>query len=140
MNQNLILRIVGVILCIEALCMIPPLLLSVFGGGVDQRAFLYALLICGGVGVLLSLIRADNARLQTRDGFVCVALCWIALSVFGALGHSIGQMAAALLLTGCAPAAEPAAEPAEPAGEPVYMALTFDDGPSAHTARYRQEL
>ena len=29
MNQNLILRIVGVILCIEALCMIPPLLLSV---------------------------------------------------------------------------------------------------------------
>ena len=32
MNQNLILRIVGVILCIEALCMIPPLLLSVFGG------------------------------------------------------------------------------------------------------------
>ena len=39
MNQNLILRIVGVILCIEALCMIPPLLLSVFGGGVDQRAF-----------------------------------------------------------------------------------------------------
>ena len=58
-----------------------------FGGGVDQRAFLYALLICGGVGVLLSLIRADNARLQTRDGFVCVALCWIALSVFGALPY-----------------------------------------------------
>ena len=87
MNQNLILRIVGVILCIEALCMIPPLLLSVFGGGVDQRAFLYALLICGGVGVLLSLIRADNTRLQPRDGFVCVALCWIALSVFGALPY-----------------------------------------------------
>ena len=40
---------------------------------------------------------------------------------------------AALLLTGCAPAAEPAAEPAEPAGEPVYMALTFDDGPSKTT-------
>ena len=87
MNQNLILRIVGVILCIEALCMIPPLLLSVFGGGPDQRAFLYALLICGGVGVLLSLIRADNTRLQTRDGFDCVALCWIALSVFGALPY-----------------------------------------------------
>lgn len=94
MNQNLILRIVGVILCIEALCMIPPLLLSVFGGGVDQRAFLYALLICGGVGVLLSLIRADNARLQTRDGFVCVALCWIALSGFGALPYFSAAAAA----------------------------------------------
>ena len=87
MNQNLILRIVGVILCIEALCMIPPLLLSVFDGGVDQRAFLYALLICGGVGVLLSLIRADNTRLQPRDGFVCVALSWIVLGLFGALPY-----------------------------------------------------
>lgn len=41
MNQNLILRIVGVILCIEALCMIPPLLLSVFGGGVDQLSLIH---------------------------------------------------------------------------------------------------
>ena len=43
MNQSLILKIVGVILCIEALCMAPSLLLSVACGGVDQRAFLYAL-------------------------------------------------------------------------------------------------
>ena len=68
MNQNLILRIVGVILCIEALCMIPPLLLSVFGGGPDQRAFLYALLICGGVGVLLSLIRAVREHVFEKTG------------------------------------------------------------------------
>ena len=49
---------------------------------------------------------------------------------------------AALLLTGCAPPAEPAAaEPAEPAGEPVYMALTFDDGPSpAWTPRLLEEV
>ena len=87
MNQSLILKIVGVILCIEALCMAPSLLLSIACGGVDQCAFLYALLICGGVGVLLSLIRARNTRLQTRDGFVCVALCWIVLSVFGALPY-----------------------------------------------------
>lgn len=60
MNQSLILKIVGVILCIEALCMAPSLLLSIACGGVDQCAFLYALLICGGVGVLLSLIRARN--------------------------------------------------------------------------------
>lgn len=49
---------------------------------------------------------------------------------------------AALLLSGCAPAAEPAAtEPAEPAGEPVYMALTFDDGPSpTYTPRLLEGL
>ena len=65
MNQNLILRIVGVILCIEALCMIPPLLLSVFGGGVDQRAFLYALLICGG-GVVRARAHHEFEALANR--------------------------------------------------------------------------
>ena len=132
MNQNLILRIVGVILCIEALCMIPPLLLSVFGGGVDQRAFLYALLICGGVGVLLSLIRADNARLQTRDGFVCVALCWIALSVFGALPYffsgscsfidAIFETASGLTTTGASIFPSPASLPQ---GIQFWRALTL---------------
>ena len=131
MNQNLILRIVGVILCIEALCMIPPLLLSVFGGGVDQRAFLYVLLICGGVGVLLSLIRADNARLQTRDGFVCVALCWIALSVFGALPYffsgscsfidAIFETVSGLTTTGASIFASPASLPR---GIQFWRALT----------------
>ena len=43
-------------------------------------------------------------------------------------------LALLLVLTGCTPA-EPAGPAAEPAAEPVYMALTFDDGPSAHTAR-----
>ena len=131
MNQNLILRIVGVILCIEALCMIPPLLLSVFGGGPDQRAFLYALLICGGVGVLLSLIRADNTRLQTRDGFVCVALCWIALSVFGALPYffsgscsfidAIFETVSGLTTTGASIFASPASLPR---GIQFWRALT----------------
>lgn len=38
-------------------------------------------------------------------------------------------LALLLVLTGCTPA-EPAGPAAEPAAEPVYMALTFDDGPS----------
>lgn len=38
-------------------------------------------------------------------------------------------LALLLVLTGCIPA-EPAGPAAEPAAEPVYMALTFDDGPS----------
>ena len=72
MNQNLILRIVGVILCIEALCMIPPLLLSVFDGGVDQRAFLYALLICGGgVGCGDDIVDAAQAG---ADAVACAAV------------------------------------------------------------------
>ena len=42
-------------------------------------------------------------------------------------------LALLLVLTGCTPA-EPAGPAAEPAAEPVYMALTFDDGPSPSNA------
>ena len=87
MNQKLILKIVGIILCIEALCMLPPLLLAAVSGGSDLRAFFTAAVLCGGIGGLLTLTRPDDHRLQTRDGFVCVALCWIVLGLFGALPY-----------------------------------------------------
>ena len=87
MNQKLILRIVGLILCIESLCMLPSLLLEAVSGGEDLQAFFVSAVLCGGIGGLLVLIKPDDSRLQTRDGFVCVALCWIVLSVFGALPY-----------------------------------------------------
>ena len=87
MNQKLILKIVGIILCIEALCMLPPLLLAAVSGGSDLRAFFASAVLCGGIGGLLTLTRPDDHRLQTRDGFVCVALCWIVLGLFGALPY-----------------------------------------------------
>ena len=87
MNRNLILKLVGVILCIEALCMLVPLLYALVCGEPDMTALLRSVAVCGGCGGLLALIRSSDRRLQTRDGFVCVALCWIALSLFGALPY-----------------------------------------------------
>ena len=87
MNQKLILRIVGLILCIESLCMLPSLLLEAASGGEDLQAFFVSAVLCGGIGGLLALIKPDDSRLQTRDGFVCVALCWIVLGLFGALPY-----------------------------------------------------
>ena len=87
MNRNLILKLVGVILCIEALCMLIPLLYTLVCGESAATAFLKSIAVCGGAGGLLALIQPDDTRLQTRDGFVCVALCWIALSLFGALPY-----------------------------------------------------
>ena len=87
MNQKLILRIVGLILCIEALCMLPSLLLAAASGGEELQAFFVSAVLCGGIGGLLALIKPDDSRLQTRDGFVCVALCWIVLGLFGALPY-----------------------------------------------------
>ena len=88
MNRKLIVKIIGTILCIEAACMLCPLLVSVISRSADVSALAGAAAVCLAVGLPLRFLpKADRKRLQTRDGFVCVALCWIALSLFGALPY-----------------------------------------------------
>lgn len=88
MNRKLIVKIIGTILCIEAVCMLCPLLVSLTSRSADVYAFVGAIVACLAVGLPLRLLpKADRPRLQTRDGFVCVALCWIVLSLFGALPY-----------------------------------------------------
>ena len=88
MNRKLIVKIIGTILCIEAACMLCPLLVSLTSRSADVYAFVGAIAACLAVGLPLRLLpKADRTRLQTRDGFVCVALCWIFLSLFGALPY-----------------------------------------------------
>ena len=88
MNRKLIVKIIGTILCIEAACMLCPLLVSVLFRSADVYAFVGAVAACLAVGLPLRFLpKTDRQRLQTRDGFMCVALCWIALSLFGALPY-----------------------------------------------------
>lgn len=88
MNRKLIVKIIGTILFIEALCLLPPLLVSVLYRSTDLYAFVFSAAACFAVGLpLMKLPKPEKPRLQTRDGFVCVALCWIALSLFGALPY-----------------------------------------------------
>ena len=88
MNRPLIARVVGLILRIEAICMSPCLLIALLTRGPDVLAFCASIALCGAVGFLLSGVRQDSKRLQTRDGFVAVALCWIALGLSGALPYA----------------------------------------------------
>lgn len=88
MNRPLIARVVGLILRIEAICMAPSLLIALLTHGSDVLAFCASIALCGAAGLLLSGVRQDSKRLQTRDGFVAVALCWIALGLAGALPYA----------------------------------------------------
>ena len=88
MNRKLIVKIIGTILCIEALCLLCPLVVSLLFRSEDLYAFVFSAAACFIVGFpLMTCFKVDKHRLQTRDGFVCVALCWIALSLFGALPY-----------------------------------------------------
>ncbi|MBQ2606568.1 MAG: TrkH family potassium uptake protein, partial [Oscillospiraceae bacterium] len=89
MNRKLIARVIGQILGIEAGCMLPSLVLAIWTHGADLRAFLFSICVCSLLSVALMQFRPERRRMQTRDGFVAVALCWIALALFGALPYAI---------------------------------------------------
>ncbi len=89
MNRAVIARVIGLILGIEAVCMLPSFAIALVTGGADAEAFAISVTVCAVSGALLLRIRPKSRRFQTRDGFVAVALCWIALGLSGALPYAL---------------------------------------------------
>lgn len=78
---------VGRIMWLEAVCMIPPLIIALFqGDGASVRGFGIAMAALALLGGALSFFRpALREGIHAREGFVTVALGWIVISLFGAL-------------------------------------------------------
>ena len=86
MNRKLILRLLGIIMCIEAVSMMPSLFIAIYCGGSDVFAFAVTIAICAIVGIPMSRLKMPpDSRMQLRDGYAAVALCWVFLSALGAL-------------------------------------------------------
>ena len=87
MNYKMMGRFLGQILSIEALLMIPALGISLFcGDPMAVRGFLVAI----AVAVLFSAVLHVSCKgappaFYAKEGFVCVALSWIVLSLVGCL-------------------------------------------------------
>ena len=76
----------GAVLLIEAACMTPALVIALFQQGGDAWALGATMLILIAIGAPLRfLVRPGERNLRAREGFLTVALAWIALSCFGAL-------------------------------------------------------
>ena len=85
MNYRAVLRYLGQVLAIEALFMVPALLFSLYYGEPQAiRAFGLTIVLTFGVGFLLSRLKLRDS-IYAREGFVIVALSWMAMSFFGAL-------------------------------------------------------
>ncbi len=85
MNYRVISYILGWVLAIEGLFLAVS---AAVGGMYGERAalsFLYAALICAVLGVPAILKKPRRMAFFMKEGFVTVALCWIVLSIFGAL-------------------------------------------------------
>ncbi len=88
MNKKLVARMLGAILVIEAVSMVPAMIIGLAHGDRtrDTVALLASALICLACGLPLQLLeKPRSTNLRAREGFLIVTLSWLVMSVFGAL-------------------------------------------------------
>lgn len=87
MNYRLISNIIGRILCVEAIFMVPALLVALYCKETASAiAFLAAIALTMLVGAVMNIaIKPKHKRLFAREGFITVGVAWILVSFFGAL-------------------------------------------------------
>jgi len=84
MNTGMVLSVLGRVLCIEAALMLLPTAASLCFGE-SPAPFLLAILITALIGGGLLLLRPKSSEMYAKEGFLCVGLSWICMSLCGAL-------------------------------------------------------
>lgn len=87
MNFKMIGRIIAFILLVEAIFMIPAMILCGHDGDTETlSSFLYsALIILIASGILFAVTHNAKKGFFAKEGLICVGLSWIMISFFGAL-------------------------------------------------------
>jgi len=85
MNMKSVSYILGWVLNIEAALMSLPLITSLIYNEGEGWAFAVVMVMCAGIGFLLTNKRPNNQSFRAREGFVATALSWILMSLFGCL-------------------------------------------------------
>ena len=92
MNHAMIRHIIGVVLKIEAVFMLPSVVVAfIYMEKKAMIAFAISIALCFTLGFLLSRNKPKNTLFFAKEGFVMVALSWIVMSIFGALPFVISQ-------------------------------------------------
>ncbi len=85
MNLKTILYVLGYVLAITAAFMLLPIIVGlVYGEFIAVRAFLLCAVVFGGIGIALSNLKTRFNLFTVKDGYVAVALSWLAMSAVGA--------------------------------------------------------
>jgi trk/ktr system potassium uptake protein len=86
MHLSVIARVLGLLMMIFSFTLVPPMLVSAIYHDGTLNAFLYALLITFGIGLVVWLpVRNHKQELKTRDGFIITVLFWLVLAFSGSL-------------------------------------------------------
>ena len=85
MNYKIILNTLGWVVGFEAICMVLPLICAFIYNEPMVNIFLFCILLCIVVGLILIKIPNKNKSMYAKEGFSIVALSWIFISIFGAM-------------------------------------------------------
>ena len=85
MNFSIIKRILGWILLFETIFFAVPLITAVIYWEEAFFSFLISMFLCLVIGGLCLIGKPKQTEIYAKEGCVIVALCWIVMSLFGAL-------------------------------------------------------
>jgi len=85
MNYGIVIKVLGNLLILEALMMIPSLLIALYYGQSDFSSFLISIIVITAFGFIFSKKTAFNKRIKAKEGLAIVALGWVLSSLFGSL-------------------------------------------------------
>ncbi|MBR6648988.1 MAG: TrkH family potassium uptake protein [Bacteroidaceae bacterium] len=89
-HPRVILRIIGLLLQLEAIFVALCIGVSVYYSENILYAYLYTIAALVGTGLLLTYIGYNKERnISRKDGYIVVTLCWIVFSLFGAMPYYI---------------------------------------------------
>ena len=90
MNYRMIINIIAKIAVVEAVFMLPALLISIFGGeSASALAFALTMAVMLAVALPIMLKKPLRRDFHAREGLVTVGLAWIVVSMLGALPFCI---------------------------------------------------
>ena len=85
-NFRIVARVIGILLCFEALFMLLPLSVAIYYNESDIYAFLLTIGITAVVGLCSTFIfKRHSKQMGKREGFLIVSTSWVFFSLFGML-------------------------------------------------------
>ncbi|MDR1150335.1 MAG: TrkH family potassium uptake protein [Clostridiales bacterium] len=85
MGYRLVLKTIGKILLLESILMFLPLIISIIYQDGNVSVFLSSIIILFLLGFLFLRIKTESKKLFLHENFIIVAICWIVMSIFGAV-------------------------------------------------------
>lgn len=91
MNYGMVIKVLGNLLLVEALLMVPSLLISIHYNENDILAFIISIALIAIIGFVLSKKSVKTSKIKAKEGLTIVTIGWILVSFFGSLPFIISN-------------------------------------------------